>query len=108
MNLQSSVEVMPLAQLAQSQRWSLELMHPQEDHLLIWTTRGQGLITLQGIRRGYSAHNAIFIPAGHIWAAELGRQTLGFAIRVPDNGSGRFPDDAQLLRVKDTDSQNEL
>lgn len=103
-----SVEVMTIAQFGQNEPWLRGLVHVQQGGLLLWVTRGQGVIHMHGQRRGFSAHNAIFIPPGHLWAVDFGRQTLGQAVTVPAVLAAAFPQTEKLLRVQDGLSQSEL
>ncbi|GAA6207346.1 helix-turn-helix domain-containing protein [Cognatishimia sp. WU-CL00825] len=105
---QDAVRVCTFAQLMQAESWTLELVHKQPTNLLLWTTRGQGVVNLHGVRRGFSTHNALFVPASHLWAIEIGRQTLGQAVFIPSTASGAFPEQCHLLRVQDGLIQSEL
>jgi AraC family transcriptional activator of pobA len=71
-------------------------------------TRGQGRIVLHGVRRGLGAHNAVFVPAGKIFALDAQRQMLGQALIVPNDGRVIWPERAQHVRVQDTMHQSEL
>lgn len=62
-----SIQILTLAQLAHGQDWRLTLCHDREAHMLIWVTRGQGLLQLDGQRRGLGTHNAVYIPAGSLF-----------------------------------------
>ncbi|MDO6725511.1 MAG: helix-turn-helix transcriptional regulator [Cognatishimia sp.] len=103
-----NVRVATIAQLTTGSSADLGLMHVQTENLLLWTTRGQGVVNLQGERKGFGTHNAIFVPAGKIWSIEIGRQTLGQAAIVPDNVADAFPNESQLLRIQDGLAQSEL
>jgi len=87
----SAVQVMTLAQFGQNEPWFNTLVHVQRGGLLLWITRGQGVIHMHGQRRGFSANNAIYIPPQHLWAVDLGRQTLGQAVLLPPALSQSFP-----------------
>lgn len=103
-----AVDVMTLAQFGQNEPWLRGLVHVQQGGLLLWVTRGQGVIHMHGQRRGFSANNAIYIPPTHLWAVEFGRQTLGQAVSVPVDLAFAFPKTEQLLRIQDGLSQSEL
>ena len=77
------IELLTLAQLSQGQDWRVHLCHDRPANILIWITRGQGLLQLDGQRRGLGAHNAVFIPAGALFALDLGRQGIGQAVVIP-------------------------
>jgi hypothetical protein len=53
-----------LARMAQGGKWRVEAMRSYSRPFLLWFTRGQGRITVNGVTRGYGPHNAVFIPAG--------------------------------------------
>jgi len=99
---------MTLAQFGQNEPWFNTLVHVQRGGLLLWITRGQGVIHMHGQRRGFSANNAIYIPPQHLWAVDLGRQTLGQAVLLPPALSQSFPTSEKLLRVNDGLCQSEL
>mgnify|MGYP003669994487 FL=1 len=103
-----AVEVLTLAQLSLGQDWRLALCHDRPAHLLLWITRGQGLLQLDGQRRGVGAHNAIFIPAKSLFALEIGRQGFGQAIVIPDGTPMRLPQMPRHLRIRDVQAQTEL
>jgi AraC family transcriptional activator of pobA len=105
---QADLSLATLAQLAQPGAWQLGLAHDRAYHLLIWITRGQGVALLDGSRRGIGAHNALFIPARHLMAVDLGRQALGMALIIPGDTALNLPQSPQHLRVRDTGAQTEL
>ena len=74
---ENTIELLTLAQLSQGQDWRVQLCHDRPVHMLIWITRGQGLLQLDGQRRGLGAHNAVFIPARALFALDMGRQGIG-------------------------------
>lgn len=103
-----AVEVMTLAQFGQNEPWLRGLIHVQQGGLLLWITRGQGVIHMHGQRRGFSAHNAIYVPPDHLWAIDIGRQTLGQAVAVSAELAKSFPKTEKLLRIQDGLHQSEL
>lgn len=104
----SAIQVHTLSQMTVGGSWQLEQLHQRDHHLFLWITRGQGRILLHGLRRGVGAHNAIFIPAGKLFAMEYGRQVQGQAILIPDDGRVILPDRTHQLRVQDGLAQAEL
>lgn len=104
----TSVDVQTLAQIGQNEPWLNTLVHVQRGGLLLWITRGQGVIHMHGQRRGFSANNAIYIPPNHLWAVDLGRQTLGQAVVLPAELAESFPKTELLLKVNDGLCQSEL
>ncbi|MHA6324060.1 helix-turn-helix transcriptional regulator [Roseivivax sp. CAU 1753] len=82
--------------------WKLGDLHDREDDLLVWITRGQGRVTISGVRRGLGAHNALFLPAGTLLALDLGPQTLAQVVQAP--AGLMMPRDRQPLHLRCRDS----
>ncbi|WP_372891487.1 helix-turn-helix transcriptional regulator [Rhodosalinus sp.] len=104
----AAARCLTLSQLAPRGAWQLALLHERPNHLLIWTTKGQGRITVEGVRRGVSVHNAIFVPAGTLFAYEIGAQGFGLALEVPSALPLAFPNEAHHLRLRDNMAQAEI
>lgn len=102
------IQVMTLTQLTAAQDWRLSLAHDSPSHLLIWVTRGQGRLLLNGTRRGVGAHNAISIPPRTLFSLELGRQSMGLVTIVPDGTSVQLPSTPRQLRIRDVSAISEL
>lgn len=102
------IRVETLAGLTKGAPWKLEQLHVRSHHILLWTTRGQGRVLLHGLRRGFGAHNALFVPAGKLLAFELGLQVQGLATLIPNDGRVALPDRTQHLRLKDGTDQAEF
>ncbi len=104
----ADLNVQPLSHLALGQDWRVQLAHDRPAHLLIWITRGQGRALLDGRRRGLGAHNALWIPAGCLFAIDLGRSGAGHAVSIPAGGPLRLPEMPRHLRIRDTAEQTAL
>lgn len=104
----NQIEVLSLGQLVRDGTWRIELAHDRPDHLFVWITRGQGIGLIDGARRGLGLHNAVFIPARHLFALDLGRQVFGQAVIIPPGAVPTLPDTVQHLRLRDTAAQAEL
>ena len=102
------IRVRTISQLSRGASWRLGLLHVHDADLLFWVTKGQGLSVVQGVRRGVGIHNALFIPAGHLFSLDLGKQGFGLAIEVPAGSGLGLPDEAQHLRVRDVHAQAEI
>lgn len=105
---QSDIQILTIGQLSRGQEWRLSLAHDRPVHALLWITRGQGRVLLDGTRRGIGAHNALFVPAHHLFALDLGRQSIGHAILIPDGSPLRLPQIPRHLRIRDVAIQSEL
>lgn len=84
------------------------LAHDRPDSLLIWTTRGQGRLLLEGRRRGVGTHNAILVPAGHLFSLDLGRQGVAQVVRVSQSMDLPFPKTPAHLRIREVGAMSEL
>ncbi len=104
----TDVHILTLPQLSQGQDWRLVMPHERDHHLLIWITRGQGRLLLDGERRGLGTHNAIFVPAGSLFALDLGRQGMGQAVVIPVGTPLRLPEMPRHLRIREVHAQSEL
>ncbi len=102
------IRVQTLPQFSQGQDWRLLLAHDRPHHLLIWITRGQGRVLLDGMRRGIGAHNALFVPAHSLFALDLGRQSTGQIVILPEASALRLPEMPRHLRIRDVQVQSEL
>lgn len=106
----SAVEprLISLQRLLSGGRWRAEAMRSYSVDQLIWITRGQGRITVAGVTRGFSANNAVFIPAGTMHSAQIGSQTFGNALFFAENHGLTLPDTPLHLRIRDSQDQAEL
>lgn len=101
-------EILTVAQWAGGTDWRLTLLHSSVDHAFVWITRGQGVVTLGGVRRGVGVHNALAIPAGTLFSLDMGKTGFGLICLIPAGGPVLMPDDPQHLRIRDVAGQNEL
>lgn len=106
--MSASPRVMTIAQWAGSAAWALELQHSEEDHALVWQTRGQTRCVIEAVRRGVSVHTALVIPAGTPFSLELGKQNFGLVCLIPRNGPLGMPDRPAILRIREVKAQAEV
>ncbi|AUQ50172.1 putative transcriptional regulator, AraC family [Phaeobacter inhibens] len=99
------ITVAPLSQLTPDGSWQVELAHDLTESLLIWITRGQGRVFLNGQQRGFGPNSAIFVPVGTLWSLELGRQCIGQVMTIPASTPMDFPESADTLRIPDAQDQ---
>ena len=104
----TDLQVLSLPQLTGGQDWRLTLAHDRPETLLIWTTRGQGRLLLNGRRRGVGTHNAILVPSGHLFSLELGRQGMAQVTVVPETSDVRLPRTPAHLRIREVAAMSEL
>ncbi|AZV80418.1 AraC family transcriptional regulator [Parasedimentitalea marina] len=102
------IQVVPLSGLHPVGPWQLELAHDRDRHILIWITRGQGRMLMNGARRGFGPHNALYVPAGGLMSLEMGRGCLGQALLVPASNAIALPHRPQHLRINNLSEQSSL
>jgi AraC-like DNA-binding protein len=97
-----------IPRLAAGGRWRVEAMRAVSEPMLLWFTKGQGRITIAGVTRGYTAHNAVFIPAGVMHGFEVGPQVFGTAVFFGKDCTIPLPATPQLLRIREVHAQQEV
>ncbi|VAV95494.1 hypothetical protein MNBD_ALPHA07-684 [hydrothermal vent metagenome] len=102
------IQVLTLAQWTKGCTWRAELQHSSEAHALVHVTRGQGLCTIMGKRRGIGVNNVMIIPAGNMFSIELGRAGFGQVCLIPPGGLTMLADEPVHLRLRDVSEQAEL
>ncbi|UWQ06351.1 AraC family transcriptional regulator [Aliiroseovarius crassostreae] len=109
-SLPSPFRVVPLARMSKGGRWRTEAMRSYGAPVLIWFTRGQGRITVNGVTAGYGPHNCIFVPAGIMHGFEVSAQVSGTMVVFPQGSEEELslPLDPFHLRLRDGDRQMEL
>lgn len=104
----SQLRLVAIPRLAANGRWRVEAMRALSEPMLLWFTKGQGRITIAGSTRGYTANNAIFIPAGVMHGFEVGSQVYGTAVFFGKNCDVTLPTAPHHLRIRETFVQQEL
>ncbi len=104
----SQMRLMAIPRLAAAGRWRVEAMRTLSEGCLLWFTKGQGRITIAGVTRGYTANNAIFIPAGVMHGFEVGPQVFGYAVFFGRDSTVTLPKAPQHLRIREVHAQQEL
>ncbi len=102
------IKTLTLAQWAKGAAWRAELPHSSEAHALVYVTRGQGLSTILGKRRGIGTNNVIVIPAGTLFSIDLGRTGFGHVCLIQPKGPFLLPDEPIHLRLREVSEQAEL
>jgi AraC-like DNA-binding protein len=103
-----SFRLMAIPRLAAGGRWRVEAMRSLSEACLLWFTKGQGRITVAGVTRGYTAHNAIFIPAGVMHGFEVNQQVFGTAVFFGRDTRIQLPAQPLHLRIREVHAQQEL
>ena len=104
----SQMRLVAIPRLAAGGRWRVEAMRTLSEPCFLWFTKGQGRITIAGMTRGYTAHNAIYIPAGVMHGFEVGPQVFGTAVFFGRDTSVTLPGTPQHLRIREVHAQQDL
>ena len=104
----SKIRIMAIPVLAAGGRWRVEAMRSISEPMLLWFTKGQGSVTVDGVTRGYTAHKAVFVPAGVMHGFEVGPQVFGTAIFFGKEPTVSLPKTPQHLRIREVYAQQEL
>lgn len=104
----SQLRLMAIPRLAAGGRWRVEAMRSLSEPCMLWFTKGQGRITLAGQTRGYTAHNAIFIPPGVMHGFEAGPQVFGTAVFFGRDSDVALPTEPLHLRIREVHAQQEV
>ena len=106
--MSQNVTIMTFTQWSRGTDWRLALPHSEDNHALVWITKGQARATLEGVQRGLGIHNVLAIPAGTLFSFEPGPQCFGLVCLVSPSGPVLMPDRAQLMRILEVQPQVEL
>ena len=98
----------PIGQNPSMGRWRTEAMRAHATPRLMFVTRGQGRITIAGLKSGYGPNNLIYIPAGTMYGYELGTGVHGQMLTIPRAMAGEWPDEPVHLRLKDVLGQRDI
>jgi AraC-like DNA-binding protein len=104
----SQLRLVAIPRLAAGGRWRVEAMRSISEPMLLWFTKGQGRITVAGVTRGYTPHNAVFVPAGVMHGFEVGPQVFGTAVFFGRDTDVTLPSDPAHLRIRDGQAQVEI
>lgn len=104
----SQLRVVAIPRLAANGRWRVEAMRSLSEPMLLWFTKGQGRITIAGSTRGYTAHNAVFIPPGVMHGFEVGPQVFGTAVFFGRDCDVTLPAVPHHLRIREAFAQQEV
>ncbi len=104
----SQLRLVAMPRMAAGGRWRVEAMRSLSEPMLLWFTKGQGRITVAGVTRGYTPHNAIFIPAGVMHGFEVGPQVFGTAVFFGRDTDVTLPSAPLHLRIRENQAQVEL
>lgn len=92
----------------QAAPWRYRLLHDSEEDVLLWITRGQGRVIVNGLRRGVSMHSALYLPAGALFSINLPTTAQALILQCPSGMAAKGPDSSVMLRVLEPLAQAEL
>ncbi|MDA7424246.1 helix-turn-helix transcriptional regulator [Thalassococcus lentus] len=110
----SSQEAQPVvragsfALIAQPAPWRFALTHDRSEDLLLMITRGQGRVTVGGVRLGLGLNHAVFVPGGTLFSLDIPSNTQALLATFPRFSPGDGPQESLHLAVRDSLAQAEL
>ena len=105
---QRPLKAVPISHLVREGRWAIDAPRSYLVPVLLWFTTGQGRFAIGDELRGYTAHNAIFLPANTLHACEPCGRTQGTALFLGSRQDLPLPDGAMHLRLTGLQNQTEL
>lgn len=102
------LKAVSLGHIARESRMGLEAPRSYLVPVLFWITSGQGRIMLDGTVRGFTAHNAIYLPANTPHACEVGPRLQGSVVFFGGRDGLPGLSEPMHLRVTQLQKQTEL
>jgi len=97
-----------LQHLARGGAWRTEAMRSYPFPVLLWFTKGQGRVTINGVRHGYAPHTLVIIPSHAMHGFEVGRSTMGHCLFLSESTSLSTFEEQAILRIPAMDDQHEM
>ncbi len=97
----SGIQIVSIANISASGRWRAELLHSKDQHLLLWFTKGQGQVSINGNRQVFGPNTVVYIPAGTPHSFELKPSVFGTAVLMDVHPQLEMPPHPILYRVRD-------
>lgn len=107
-NTAHPLRVTPLSHLARDGGLGLGPERSYLAPILFWVAGGQGRFSVHGELRGYTAHNAIFLPANMSHSIEISPRSQGTAVFFADQSLLPFPDQLLHLRLHGVQLQSQI
>lgn len=95
------VRVTTFTQIMRDGKWRLESLHSEDDHLLMWFSKGQGRITINGATKIYGPNAIVFLPAGTPFSMETKQSLFGQVAIVSELADVEMPNAPIFLRIRD-------
>ena len=102
-----AAEAIALAALARRGRWAHATLRASSRHAILHVARGAGRIVVGGLRHGYSAGDAAFVPAGTPYAIDLPAGVQGTLFAIPASAIPGAPRTARLARSAGSEAVKE-
>lgn len=102
------LQAVSIGHLAREGRWGLTTPRSYLVPVLFWFTAGQGRMSVNGTMRGYTSHNAIFLPANTFHACETSSRTQGTALFFGGRADLSGPSEIVHLRLSSLQDQTEV
>ncbi|WP_138465524.1 hypothetical protein [Poseidonocella sp. HB161398] len=107
-NVSHPLIVVPLSQLARAGGFGLGAERSYMAPVLFWIAHGQGRLSVDGELRGFTGHNAIFLPANLSHGIEISPRCQGTAVFFAEKCMLPFPQQQLHLRMQGVQVQSEM
>jgi len=97
-----------LPRVTPENKWRTEAMRSYDQPVLLWFTRGQGRVTIAGVRHGFGPHHAVFLPAGTMFSYEMLGNVQGQTVFLARDTGLSLPEIPVHFRFRDVQQQMEL
>ncbi|QDY69339.1 hypothetical protein [Qingshengfaniella alkalisoli] len=101
-------QIVSIGHLAKEGGWGVDAPRSYLVPVLLWFTSGQGRISIDGEVRGFTAHNAIYLPANTPVGCDVGKRTQGTAIFFGGHHPLPKPQETLHLRLHGLQKQTDF
>lgn len=105
---QRPLKAVSLGHIARESRMGMDAPRTYLVPVLFWITSGQGRMMIDGNMRGYTSHNAIYLPANTPHALDVGSRTHGSVAFFGGGSDLPRPSETIHLRITELQKQSEL
>ncbi|MEL6915010.1 MAG: AraC family transcriptional regulator [Pseudomonadota bacterium] len=103
-----AITITPLPQIAARAAWRAETLHASDAHTLLWFTKGQGRIVVEGKRSTFAINTVVFLPAGTPHAFDARPGHFGQVLTAAPHPTLEMPEAPILYRVRDVIQHGEF
>lgn len=106
--VQRPLKAVSLSHLARESKLGMDAPRSYLVPVLFWITNGQGRISVRDDVRGFTPHNAIYLPPNTPHACEISARVSGSAVFFGGREALPCPQEELHLRITDHQQQSEM